>query len=855
MSRETNDLSAQESRRKAFEKSALFARWKRLMSRDQVSEYFPWLAYDPKTRLIFCDGGYLGVIYEGVPLSGVDAATVAEMVATLQQELPGGTVIQVLNFNMPDVSEDFRMFVDAREKTEIDKDLGDLARTALVKAAESTIEHVQGMLQHGAFQDSHVVLTSTRLYITVKMVASENPTEAQIARVLDRLSAIEGSARVLQVRRLDAEEFLGAVRRMLHIHERPSRFWSQKTLLKNEVSYPGDVYDVEPGGLKISYSGSRGRESSHIRVLATKFFPKRMALDMMNLVIGDPMGVRTQFTSPYMLVWTGLFPEQVSARREIERQTAVTNFQSFGPLAKWVPSLSLRKQGYDILNAALENGDRVVECGLSIVMWCKDPESASQECALMQAALASAGFECKLDHYLGAVQFFNSLPLVASEESLGLTERTVTLGTSQAAQTLPVIGEWRGQIGGSHINPVSEPGSGTLLVTRRGHVTWADPFATTGNFNFIVAGDSGSGKTFFANQLLLDHLESGGQAWVIEIGRGFEKMCNLVGGDHIRLSDQSTFGLNPFTSVKNLDEEIDELAGIFGAMIDPATELTQRSGLDATDIAVIKEAIRAVWGARATQATPDDVATYLYSQSPETDIGRRAQMLARMMGEFTRNGAYGHWFNKPMDVDLTGRFVVLELGELSGRKQLMVVVLLQMMFAIQRHIQDMAAVDKRRRILFVDEASELLKIKSAAEFMEGTSRRARKSRGSIGIGVQRVDDLYFNDYTKVIASQAESYYLLKQRQETITSLEQNSRLALDAWGYTQLRSLRRTKEYSEVLIYQGGGYVVGRLSVDRFRKALFSSSGDARDQVLARIEAGVPAAQAIEEFLQSHPDE
>jgi conjugal transfer ATP-binding protein TraC len=225
--------------------------------------------------------------------------------------------------------------------------------------------------------------------------------------------------------------------------------------------------------------------------------------------------------------------------------------------------------------------------------------------------------------------------------------------------------------------------------------------------------------------------------------------------------------------------------------------------------------------------------------------------MARMMGEFTINGAYGHWFNKPMDVDLRGRFVVLELGDLSSRKHLQIVVLLQFMFAIQREIQDKVSVDSRRRMLFVDEASELLKIKAAAEFMEGAARRVRKSRGSIGIGIQRVDDLYLSEYTKIIASQAESYYLLKQRPETVSAIEREGRLSLDLWGYTMLRSVRRTTEYSEVMIYQGGGYVIGRLSVDPFRRVLFSSSGAERDGIFRLMEAGLSAGDAIKTYLEN----
>lgn len=831
--------------------SPLASRWKRLLSRERLDEFFPWLAYDAASKLFLCEGGYLGAMFEARTLSGLDEASVKEIIATLQQDMPPGTVMQVINLNIPDISQDVLAYINARMEIESDNGISEQARNALRKASDHTTAQIERMRKGGAFEDSHVALTTGSIYITLKFVAAEIPTEKQINAVVDRIRAVEGAARVMNLHQMDAEGFLRVVRRMFHMHDASAPSWNRGAVLKEQVLDPGDSATIVRGGIHLGYTAGDGSErKDHVTVLSTKFFPKSMALDMMNLAIGDPMGVRTQFTVPFALVWTALFPQQVDAKRAIDRQSAAVNYQYFGPLSKWVPKLRLRKEGYDILLDSLESGDKVIDCGLSVLMWCPDLEAASQNTSLILGSMAAIGFEMRPDGYLGGVQFLNALPMLASEASLTMTSRTLTMSTGQAAQTLPILGDWNGQIGGPHLNPISTYGSGTLLVTRRGHVAWVDPFATTGNYNFIIAGDSGSGKTFFANQLMLDHLESGGQAWVIEIGRGFEKMCNMLGGAHIRMHENSTFGLNPFTSVVNLDEEIDELAAIISAMIDPSSEITQRSGLDATDMSIVKEAIRAVWGSRSKAATPHDVAFYFASQDASTEIGRRAQMMARMMGEFTNNGAYGHWFNKPMDVDLTGQFNVLELGELSSRKQLQTVVLLQFMFAIQRHIQDMATVDNRRRILFVDEASELLKVKQAAEFMEGTSRRARKSRGSIGIGIQRVDDLYFNEYTKIIASQAESYYLLKQRQETINALERDGRLALDGWGYAQLRSVRRTNEYSEIMLYQGGGYVVARLAVDPFRRVLFSSSGSERDYILAQMERGIPAGQAIENYLK-----
>lgn len=823
--------------------SILFERWQRLLRRESLRDFLPWMAYDPRSQLFLMEGGYMGACYEAGTLSGCDASVIAEFHAALAQDMPAGTIIQFLQLNVPDISWHLHAFMRAREKTLMDNEIGEPQRSALSTAADKTAEHFEHMAKNGAFSDSHVVLSDTRLIVSVKIPASEVPTDSQIAAAQDRLNAFEGALQAIRPRRLDEAGLLVILRRMFHIDRSDDDRVVPDTLLRDQVLYAGDGFYVVPGGATIT----SGEGERHMRVLSTRFFPKQMGLDIMNAVVGDPMGVRTQFTMPYAISLTITIPDQVDERRSLDRQYAAVNYQAQGPLIRWVPKLGLRKQGYDVLMSALDQGDRALQAGMCFIIWCPDEKSAELSPALIQGYLASLGFTVALDRYLGAVQFLNSMPLLPSQDSLHMTSRQQHMASSHVSQLLPVLGDWAGQIAGPHLNSVSETGAGTLLVSRRGHPVWVDPFATTGNYNFIIAGDSGSGKTFFANQLLLDHLESGGQAWVIEIGRGFEKLCSMIDGDHIRMNESSTFGLNPFTSVRDIDEEIDELTAIFGAMIDPSPDVTFRAGLTPEDMSIVREAVRAVWGARSNDATPDDVANYLYRQ----DQNPRAQAMARMMGEFTINGAYGHWFNKPMDVDLRGRFVVLELGDLSSRKHLQIVVLLQFMFAIQREIQDKASVDSRRRMLFVDEASELLKIKAAAEFMEGAARRVRKSRGSIGIGIQRVDDLYLSEYTKIIASQAESYYLLKQRPETVSAIEREGRLSLDLWGYTMLRSVRRTTEYSEVMIYQGGGYVIGRLSVDPFRRVLFSSSGAERDGIFRLMEAGLSAGDAIKTYLEN----
>jgi conjugal transfer ATP-binding protein TraC len=823
--------------------SLLSLRWERLLDRDRMNGYFPWLAFDPKTQLFLLEGGYLGAFYEASVMAGAPESLVQELNAAISQDFPADTVIQVIQMNVPELSKHLEPYAQARAGLREDQTLPEDQKATLLGASDEAVSFFKdketGRVH--AFSDSHVPFTESRLYVAVKVPAAETPTQKQIDSVIDRLQAFEGAARSIHLKRANAGQLLSVVRRFFHIDRADDERVVPDTLLRDQVLYAGDGVEVIPGGARLVYE----EQEKAVAVLSVKYFPETTHLGGMNHVIGDPLGVRTQFTEPYALVWTIHIPDQIDKRRGVERRSTAVNYQSFGPLVRWVPKLALHKNGIDALIERINQGDRIVECGLTVILWAEDEQAATKAAALMIGYLASIKFNLARDRFLGFVQFLNALPLFASKESIGLTRRYQTMSALQSVHLMPVLGDWAGQIASHQLNPVCTPGAGTLLISRRGHPVWADPFATTGNYNFVVAGDAGSGKTFFANQVVLDQLETGAQVWVIEIGRGFEKLCKNVGGDHIRFSDASEFGMNPFTTVGELEEELSTLASLIGAMIDPSPDITQRTGLSPADMSIVTNAIRAVWGAKARAATPHDVREFLLAQ----DSNERAQEMGLMMSEFGQDGAYGRWFNKPMDVDLTGRFVVLELDELASRKHLQLVVLLQFMFAIQKEMREGSTSDPRRRMLFVDEASELLKIKPAAEFLEGAYRRVRKLRGSIGVGIQRVLDLYANEYTKVLASQSESFYLLKQRQETIKQLQDNGHLAFDQYGYTMLGSLRRTNEYSEIMVYQDNMVGVGRLSVDAYRQVLFSSSGDAREVILAEIARGVAPDAAIRAFL------
>jgi len=182
------------------------------------------------------------------------------------------------------------------------------------------------------------------------------------------------------------------------------------------------------------------------------------------------------------------------------------------------------------------------------------------------------------------------------------------------------------------------------------------------------------------------------------------------------------------------------------------------------------------------------------------------------------------------------------------------VVLMQMMSAIGREIAT-ADTNIRRRVLFVDEASVLLKINTAARFLEGLARRVAKHRGSMGLGLQSLGDLYMNEQTRVIASQTAHFLVMKQHPDVITQLEKDRLFTASTYAYQSMKSLRKTGEYAECFIMSEDAMGVGRLKLDPYRRVLYATDGPEKEEVVAAMRSGVPADQAIREYLERHGQE
>ena len=64
------------------------------------------------------------------------------------------------------------------------------------------------------------------------------------------------------------------------------------------------------------------------------------------------------------------------------------------------------------------------------------------------------------------------------------------------------------------------------------------------------------------NELALGVLAQGGRVWVIDVGRSYEKLCGLLGGDFLTFDDENVWDANPLRYLSDESERVERVTAI-----------------------------------------------------------------------------------------------------------------------------------------------------------------------------------------------------------------------------------------------------------------------------------------------------
>ncbi len=570
-------------------------------------------------------------------------------------------------------------------------------------------------------------------------------------------------------------------------------------------------------------------DGHHVRSLTAFQYPQEHTLDRMSTMIGDLYNASQQFPTPFILTLNAVMYEKSDAERSFRRKHAITSQQAFGPMARIIPRLGMKKEHYDVAARAFENGHLPVSAFLHLLVWSDAAAEANQALAAAETLWRMHGFVAQRDGPATLNLLKESLPMGLSSNPLYLERnlaRAKTMLSSNAATLCPIAGDWKGTG-----DPVM------LLVSRRGQPCTLDPFENPlGGFNVAVGGITGSGKSFFVNDLLLGLIGVGSQVWIIDKGQSYRKLVLTLKGDYLAFTPGEPVCINPFSEIDpgEFEDRIPGLKALVGQMAAPARLL------DAYENAVIGQVIQEAYAAAGRGTTVTMIAAGLAGR-PDP----RCQDLAQMLHPYTARGEFARYFEGPATVTLKNSpLLLLELEKLGAKPELQGVVFLALVLAVQ---EAMEAGDRtRRKVVCIDEAWQFLRSPLAAAFVEYIYRTFRKYKGSAITITQEIVDLFKSDAGEAILANSDLRVLFRHKGESL----RDPRVELDQHEVALIRSLTKVSgKYSECYVKHATGAGVYRHIVDPRAYWLFTTTASEVARITALEGEGLSLEEAVRQVI------
>ncbi|MTJ94049.1 MAG: TraC family protein [Desulfovibrio sp.] len=489
---------------------------------------------------------------------------------------------------------------------------------------------------------------------------------------------------------------------------------------------------------------------------------------------------------------------------------------------------------YDLCNG--DKYERPVSFKLSFVTISDSDRGAECDMMRLQTRAGAYGIRCRRlanDHraLLAALPF--GLVKLTPRDRRGFS----VAAPSQFTHLLPVVGDWSGN---SHY-------TGLPFVSRGGQAMMFDAFESMTNFNTVVSGEAGSGKTTLVKDQILSTIAQGGRAWVIDSDGDYTAFCRNLNGHLVTIGEDGCPNLTPFCHVEDFDYEGDTVTGLIAALVGAA--LLGRQSCP-TDImlchlrAIVAQAWHEAGKALTMDALHQKALAYFEQQLVDP---HDASEIVRGLAMWTSSGVGGHLFNGPNMIDLSNQLVVLDVSAVRYHSALRSAVAVSLIAFITWQM----AIPRREefKVAVVDSIDEFLLGNGwlASIFIEAWCL-ARKYRGSWIATTQR------SGFVQGSALEAEIWAMSAHRLflgTRMTSMPgETTRFHLSEEAIAALETVRGVRGlFIEAMIHTAGGCGIGRLHLPAFKKILYSSERQIVNLLEQFRSEGLSTAAAVRRLI------
>lgn len=284
------------------------------------------------------------------------------------------------------------------------------------------------------------------------------------------------------------------------------------------------------------------------------------------------------------------------------------------------------------------------------------------------------------------------------------------------------------------------------------------------NANSVVFAKSGAGKSYYVKLEALRLLVFGAEVMIIDPEEEYKELCDVVGGNYISFSANSTHKINPFDLSKIAVEGENELGQKLISLITLLKLML--GGLNPTEEAILDRALIETYRIKGITTDPETQATkeppvmedlykvLLGAEEPE------AKNMAERLERFIK-GSMAGIFDSQSNINLNSKMTVFSTKNLEeALRPIAFYMILDFVWTTIRR-------ELKKRILIVEEAWYLMQNPDSARFIYGIAKRARKYYLGLTTISQDVDDFLTSEYGKAVVTNSSIQMLLKQHPAAI----------------------------------------------------------------------------------------
>ena len=361
------------------------------------------------------------------------------------------------------------------------------------------------------------------------------------------------------------------------------------------------------------------------------------------------------------------------------------------------------------------------------------------------------------------------------------------------------------------------------------------------NANLNLLGTSGAGKTFTMQLLALRMRMRGIQCYILAPIKGheFRRACNKIGGEFIKIAPGSPHCINVMEIRHTMSPEmelIDEIDYVeMGSMLARKTQqLMTFFGLLIPDMSneeeqMLDEALIRTYADFGITHDNDSIYTDMASAPPKMkqmpilgDLHKHlqenpmTQRLAAIISRFVTGSAQS--FNRQTNVDLSNKYIVLDLSELKGK------LLPVGMFIALDYVWDQIKSDRtKRKAIFIDEIWQLIGASSnrmAAEFCLEIFKVIRGFGGAAISATQDLSDFFGLEdgkYGRAIINNSKNKIILNLEPDEARYVQETLKLTR-----TEIRAITRF-ERGEALISSNNNKVPVVVKASKLEKEMITT--------------------------------